>query len=100
MLKWKRKRKRLFKLQLTPKLLNQELKEKNKMLKLKKKLLRLKLKLRKKKKLLLLNKEERLLKLLKKLKKLIKENLNLELMLPLRQELLWLKNIKLNSKNN
>jgi len=82
------------------KLLSKELKEKSKKLRLMRKLLKLKLRLIKKKRQLLLNKEESTPKPLKKLIKLIKENLNPELMLPLKLELPWLKSIRLNLKNN
>lgn len=82
------------------KLLKLELKEKSKKLRPKRKLLKLKLTLIEKKSKLLLNKEESSTKPLKKLRKLIKENLNQELMLPLKLELPWLKSIRLNLKNN
>ena len=100
MQKWKNRKSKQSKLLLMLKLQKPELKEKNKKLNLRKKPLRPKLRLIEKKKLPLLIKEERLLKPLKKPIKHIKENLILELMLLLKLEPQWLKNIRLNLRNN
>jgi len=98
--KWKNRKSKQSKLLLMLKLQKPELKEKNKKLNLRKKPLRPKLRLTEKKKPHLLSKEERLLKPLKKPIKHIKENLILELMLLLKLEPQWLKNIRLNLRNN